>query len=328
MAKKNVKEEEAVDNTAGEGKESETEKSSDHESSVVAMNEAAADGTTTGTEEPNVNDGGNVDMMEEKEGRDDPDVDEEDDDAAEEEQESKEEYKHTPEELARMKKKALEHLHMIKVGTRLEIFWPLDDVYYPATIVKQDEKNPCKVEVSYDDPMEEWIDLTEHDFNLLDDDASAGGKARLLTPPPDKSGGGLPTATGAVAEGLTANPTVTPSPANLPAFPVKVGNKKKSAKPNREALEAHRKWQEAAEAMGGPGARIVVKKSEAKKRIYDTLYDAFRPMNITQIHQVRCVARTDRSKPVKRSSRSTHLRYLSFVFSHHRNSRRSSRIRS
>jgi len=49
-------------------------------------------------------------------------------------------------------------------------------------------------------------------------------------------------------------------------------------------MAIHRKWQAAAEQMGGPDARIVVDKKAAKKLVFDLLYDAFCPMNITQIH--------------------------------------------
>lgn len=58
--------------------------------------------------------------------------------------------------------------------------------------------------------------------------------------------------------------------------------------PSKQALALHRKWQEAAEAMGGPDARIVVSKPIAKKLIFHLLHDAFRPLNITQIHKVKC----------------------------------------
>jgi hypothetical protein len=61
---------------------------------------------------------------------------------------------------------------------------------------------------------------------------------------------------------------------------------KKPAQPSKQALALHRKWQEAAEALGGPEARIVVSKPAAKKLIFDMLHEAFAPMNITQIHQV------------------------------------------
>lgn len=80
------------------------------------------------------------------------------------------------------------------------------------------------------------------------------------------------------------NSTVTPSPAvGLAAAKAPA----QSNKPNKQYLALHRKWQEAAEAMGGPQARIVVSKGAAKKIIFDFLNDAFRPMNITQIHKVK-----------------------------------------
>lgn len=56
--------------------------------------------------------------------------------------------------------------------------------------------------------------------------------------------------------------------------------------PSNAAMAMHRKWQEAAEAAGGTGARIIVSKPAAKKLIFDMLHDSFRPMNITQIHTV------------------------------------------
>ena len=64
--------------------------------------------------------------------------------------------------------------------------------------------------------------------------------------------------------------------------------KKKSAefKPSKAQLEIHRKWQTAAEAAGGQSARIVLHKPAAKKIIFDFLFDAFCPMNITDIHKV------------------------------------------
>jgi hypothetical protein len=58
-------------------------------------------------------------------------------------------------------------------------------------------------------------------------------------------------------------------------------------KPSKGALAMHKTWQDAAEAMGGKDVRIVVGKPAAKKLIFDKLYDAFCPMNITQIYKVR-----------------------------------------
>lgn len=63
-----------------------------------------------------------------------------------------------------------------------------------------------------------------------------------------------------------------------------IGAAKASGK--AKAIEVHKKWLEAAQAMGGKDARIVVSKPAAKKLIFDFLYDSFQPMNITQIFKV------------------------------------------
>lgn len=77
-------------------------------------------------------------------------------------------------------------------------------------------------------------------------------------------------------------PKVTPSPAVASAST----KTKAKSKPSKQFLELHRKWQAAAEKAGGPSARIVVDKNDAKKLIFDLLYDKFRPMNITQVNTV------------------------------------------
>ena len=64
-------------------------------------------------------------------------------------------------------------------------------------------------------------------------------------------------------------------------------------KPSKGALAMHKNWQDAAEAMGGKDARIVVGKPTAKKLIFDILFDAFCPMNITQIYKVRLLFCSD-----------------------------------
>jgi len=71
-------------------------------------------------------------------------------------------------------------------------------------------------------------------------------------------------------------PLVTELEANMP-----------TKNTSKAALDMHKKWQEQANSMGGPNARIVVEKRKAKKLIFDMLHDAFAPMNITQIHKVR-----------------------------------------
>jgi hypothetical protein len=49
---------------------------------------------------------------------------------------------------------------------------------------------------------------------------------------------------------------------------------------SKSAIEAHRKWQAEAEKLGGPDARVVVSKPDAKKLIFDKLHNEFAPMNI------------------------------------------------
>jgi hypothetical protein len=81
--------------------------------------------------------------------------------------------------------------------------------------------------------------------------------------------------------------SVTPSPGQAlkDANVAKAGKLKPPA--SQKQLEMHRQWQATAESMGGPNARIIVSKPEAKKLIFDVLHDAFAPMNITELHSVR-----------------------------------------
>lgn len=68
----------------------------------------------------------------------------------------------------------------------------------------------------------------------------------------------------------------------LPSMPEKA-----KKQPSKEALALHKKWLEEAEALGGSGARIIVCKTTAKEKIFEAIFDTFRPMNITEIFQVR-----------------------------------------
>lgn len=88
--------------------------------------------------------------------------------------------------------------------------------------------------------------------------------------------------------------SVSPMPDKTPATttahfvtpPPPKENTTKSKANKAKALEVHKKWLEAAQALGGKDVRIVVSKPAAKKLIFDFLYDAFQPMNITQIYKV------------------------------------------
>ena len=98
--------------------------------------------------------------------------------------------------------------------------------------------------------------------------------ANFVTPPPNSLVGKVPQASDAVA-GKAAKITPNTSSSANP----------KPNKPSAGALAMHKKWQEEAEARGGKDARIVVKKPEAKKIIFDFLFDEFCPMNITQVYE-------------------------------------------
>jgi hypothetical protein len=71
-----------------------------------------------------------------------------------------------PEDQERRRKNALAVLDKIQIGTRLDIFWPLDNEYYSATVMAQ-ASSPARISLLYDDGVTEWIDLTQHDFEVL-----------------------------------------------------------------------------------------------------------------------------------------------------------------
>jgi hypothetical protein len=47
----------------------------------------------------------------------------------------------------------------IQTGTRVAVFWPLDDKYYDATVVQSHPKNTDYFFLKYDDDESEWLDL-------------------------------------------------------------------------------------------------------------------------------------------------------------------------
>lgn len=82
---------------------------------------------------------------------------------------------------------------------------------------------------------------------------------------------------------------VTPSPRPLSSKqPPKAAAKKKFSK---AALANIQKWQKEAEAVGGKGVKICFDKEEAKKKVYEFLYDSFRPMTITDVYNVSVLVR-------------------------------------
>ncbi|GKY94088.1 hypothetical protein MPSEU_000375200 [Mayamaea pseudoterrestris] len=59
-----------------------------------------------------------------------------------------------------------DNLAKIKVGSRIEVFWPEDDEYYPARV---DEVRRPFYHINYDDGEEEWLPLDEHEYLLHED---------------------------------------------------------------------------------------------------------------------------------------------------------------
>lgn len=55
----------------------------------------------------------------------------------------------------------------VSIGTRMSIFWPGDDVYYPGTVV---DVEGGFVQIEYDDKEIEWVRLAEQIYRLGDDD--------------------------------------------------------------------------------------------------------------------------------------------------------------
>ena len=64
---------------------------------------------------------------------------------------------------------------MIVPGTRLGIFWPLDNAYYYAVV---EERVQNFVYLEYDDLAKEWLELTKHTYKIVsDEDESANESA-------------------------------------------------------------------------------------------------------------------------------------------------------
>jgi hypothetical protein len=58
-------------------------------------------------------------------------------------------------------------LSLIKIGTRLSVWWPDDAHYYVATVTHVRKTNAKPFYVEYDDGEFEWVDLRQHKFHLL-----------------------------------------------------------------------------------------------------------------------------------------------------------------
>lgn len=52
---------------------------------------------------------------------------------------------------------------------------------------------------------------------------------------------------------------------------------------SKSSIAQHKKWQDEAVKFGGPNARLVLNKPDAKKVIFDMLYDELCAMNIVKV---------------------------------------------
>lgn len=70
-------------------------------------------------------------------------------------------------------------------AARLAIYWPDDEMYYPATVLQERRQNSKAFFVQYDDGMHEWINLWGNEFQLLseDEDPAMMNRPRLRQRP-------------------------------------------------------------------------------------------------------------------------------------------------
>ena len=60
-------------------------------------------------------------------------------------------------------------LSLIRPNSRVAIFWPVDNTFYKATVLREEESRRRGFYIKYDDGEDEWINLWRHEFQILDD---------------------------------------------------------------------------------------------------------------------------------------------------------------
>jgi hypothetical protein len=124
--------------------------------------------------------------------------------------------------------------------------------------------------------------------NEIADDTSSSRsrpKTNFVTPPPNslttpKDDGNDSNGVGANNKSALVKQIIPQTGDSIPAA--------NTGKPTASAiaLATHKKWQEEAERLGTKDSRIIIDRKVAKKVIFDTLHDLFRPTNITDLYQV------------------------------------------
>jgi hypothetical protein len=179
--------------------------------------------------------------------------------------------------------------------------WPEDVAELPVTHMTQEHMTALLAKCSkYKDtamPIFPESPTRGSETTALSQMTLVTANTGVVTPPPNTSSS---VATAQQQQQKKNDPkgktssTITPCPGAMATAVVAP-----ATKPSKAQLEIHRKWQAAAEAAAASGThdaaasavRIVLSKPVAKKIIYDFLYDAFRPMNITEIHKVLYIPR-------------------------------------
>ena len=67
----------------------------------------------------------------------------------------------------------------VAVSSRISVYWPQDKEYYRGTIIARQGDSPHSYILLYDDGEKETIDLSNHDFNILNDALPEAAKAAI-----------------------------------------------------------------------------------------------------------------------------------------------------
>jgi hypothetical protein len=158
--------------------------------------------------------------------------------------------------------------------------WPNDLSEFPVIHMTQEHKKALILKCSKNQTVD-MPDFPESPTKERIDTKIAF--SNTVTPPPNSGALALHQKKAEANGGMW---TITPCHSSATPITNETIAPQKTEKINKHAVELHRKWQAAAEAASGPGARIILSKPAAKQIIYELLHDRFGPMTITEIHTV------------------------------------------
>ena len=73
-------------------------------------------------------------------------------------------------------------LAQVVVSSRIAVYWPEDKEYYQGTIIARQGDSPSSYVLFYDDGEKETIDLSNHEFKVLNDALPEAAKAAIARP--------------------------------------------------------------------------------------------------------------------------------------------------